>query len=173
MARRSAFGVPGLSRLSDGRFRFDLRHGDPPVRYTRTYPKGTPLTAAKADAQRRYTAILGGAERPRDRAKRARPAGSCVYFIEDRGLVKIGFTSNPSLRWRNYRTENLSCRPLLIWAHKDAAVLETEIHADLAHVRIPDTEWFLFTSEVRDLIYKIAKLASFDLPRMPRPIDNA
>ncbi len=83
MSRTARFGVPGLSRdEKTGRLRFDFRHEG--VRHTRTYPPGTSLTAAKADASKRYTAIMQGeAERPKERATREKKDADERRTIKD------------------------------------------------------------------------------------------
>src|SRR5512135_1672855 len=66
MARSNPHGIRGLMRLSDGRWRVDLRWRDATGAYQRareTFPAGLTVTAAKARARELLSGALSGATR--------------------------------------------------------------------------------------------------------------
>ncbi|HEY4122790.1 MAG TPA: hypothetical protein VGM56_33230, partial [Byssovorax sp.] len=71
--RANRTGVTGLSKLSDGRYRLDLRPPLVPERVTRLYPRDWTLTMVRADARRQTADIVSGrtAAREAEKAQRA------------------------------------------------------------------------------------------------------
>tara|TARA_R110002012_G_C11264014_1_gene568466 strand:+ start:44 stop:502 length:459 start_codon:yes stop_codon:yes gene_type:complete len=69
-----------------------------------------------------------------------------VYVVKSGGLTKIGYTTNFEKRYSHYLIHNPSLKILLLREHKQAFLIETNLHSKYNKKR-KTSEWFRLTNK--------------------------
>lgn len=77
-----------------------------------------------------------------------RDLGPVIYYAKVGGLIKIGFTSNLAVRFRNYPPGT----KLLAWRTDATLEDEQEIHREMRHLLAAGNEWYWPTPEVLAIV---------------------